>query len=389
MSEKGSNLVEELKNVSSEDMLNMLIEDKPAAAAIDPNKPADPPAAQSLVDAMNGKEPAAKVETDPPAAKVVDKPIDPPANPDPSNLVDKDKPADDKLSLDPNKDKPASLEFSLDAPADSNVEDNGWKDVAKEWEIELETDTIEAFKEKLDDHYKSKYEINLGKYKPETQAVIEFIEAGGDIKELHEPLKAFHDLKALPDAELVYRDLELRKWTLDLIEKEITRQTEANELDLNAHKIRETIDTIISTEEQKMIQTKLNAKERNDAFKQNNLVQERNEVKTSIKESKDFMTIPLPQKVIDTITTNLESGKYDSLLKDPKVKAEFILFKELGSQAITFLQEKEALKYKTEKHNIPPLQSAGGAAASAATQTGKKAEGNWEALNGAFGNQEE
>jgi len=194
MSDKGSNLVAELGNVSSEDMINMLMGDKPAESIPPANPPAtpDPTKPEVIVpevivpDPANPVAPKAPIITTPDPNK--DKPVDPPANPDSAKTAD------------------TNIEFSLESTAPP-AEDNGWKDVAKEWEIELETDTIEAFKEKLDDHYKSKYEINLGKYNPETQAIIEFVEAGGDIKQLHEPLKEFHDLKALGDAEIVYKDL--------------------------------------------------------------------------------------------------------------------------------------------------------------------------------------
>lgn len=372
---KGSNLKEELKDVSSADMINMLMQEtKPVTPATTPittgetaptdfTKPLDTPAEVKT-------EVAAEVKTEVAVEKKEEPKVEAVATEAKTDelAVEFTLPGDDKLSLE--------------------VTDDGWKPLAKDLGFEIEADDETEFKTKLDDHYKSKYEINLGKYKPETQVLLEFVEAGGTIDQLLEPLKPLLDLKNLSDTELIYKDLELRKYTPELIEKEITRLTEADELDLTAHKLRETVDTLINNEQQLLMKQKLDATIRHDAFKQHTVVEEAKAVKAALSETKEFMTIPVPQKVTEVITKNLESGKYASLIKDPKVIAKFIHFVELEQQAIQQIENRERLKYKADRHNLPPLSTAGGATAVAATQTGVKAEGNWGALDNFFNQNE-
>lgn len=364
---KGSNLAEELKDVSSEDMINMFIQDS--------KTPVTAPAKETVIPADT--KPIEEVV----AEKVEVKKEEPKVELKVENKTE--------VKLDDKKEEAAPVEFTLpgDEKLSLEVEDNGWKPLAKDLGFEIEADDEAEFKAKLDDHYKAKYEINLGKYKPETQVLLEYVEAGGTIEQLLEPLKPLLDLKALSDTELVYKDLELRKYTPELIEKEITRLTEADELDLTAHKLRETVDSLINDEQQVLMKQKLDATTRHDAFKQHTVVEEMKAMKSALFETKEFMTIPLPQKVTEVITKNLESGKYSSLMKDPKVMAKFALFVELESQAIQQIESRERLKYKADRHNLPPIVTAGGAPIVAPTITGVKAEGNWAALDNFF-NQE-
>jgi hypothetical protein len=390
METAGSDLVKELSGVSGEDMINMLMTDKPATV-VPPviAKPQTP-----LAEEIKNKEIADKVLTDNALAdklaaeqKTKDAVIASNKISYETELAEATTDAD-KLAVKAKYEPIASEEVGFKLPelasTTSTVEDNGWKPLAKDLGFEIEADTEEEFKEKLDAHYKSKFEINLGKYNPETQLMFEFVESGGKLADLMEPLKPLYDLKNLTPIERIYKDLEGRKFTPELIEKEIALLTENDEIDLYDHKLCEVIDKMIESEQNVLMKKKLDATTRNDAFKQHISVKEMNDTKAAILATKEFMTIPLPQKVAEVVTKNLESGKYNSLIKDPKVMAEFAYFVELKQQAIEQIEARTALKYKSDRHNLPPLPTAGGAAAVAATQTGVQAEGNWGALDNFF-----
>lgn len=259
----------------------------------------------------------------------------------------------------------------------------GWKDLAKEIGFETKEDNFEEFKTNLEDFYKKKHEVNLGKYNAETQRFIEFLEAGGTAELFLEPLKPVNELKSLSDIDLITKDFELRKWPADKIEKEITRMTEADEVDTAAFKIREKLDDIEEKIKQRVVDEKTKAENRQNKFKQSSAADQLKGIKDALNTVGEFMETPITDKHKDYITKNFEAGKYADIMKDPKVMADFLLYYQFGKDGLSNLKNKafnEAkLKYKKDRHNIPPVPDAGGKG-SPSNHQNTSPEGNWSAL---------
>lgn len=295
--------------------------------------------------------------------------------------------ASDKLA---EEDAVPVLEFKLpdtqSKDGESTIEANGWKDLAKEFEIEITEDKFEEFKEKLDAHYKNKYEPNLGKYNAETQAIFEYLEAGGTIEQYVKPTEGIDRLIALDDEAIVTAELKASNFPEDKIEKEVARLIEVDQLDLYAIKVRQSLTAKKAEIQSNIIQSKTNAIKRQDTYKNNINTEQSASIKKALNTVSEFMETPLKAEVKDFITAKEQKGEYATIFNDPKVKAEFLLWYEFGKAATTNLKNKashEALmKYKADRHNIPPKTEVGGTGVRSTSQTTTKAEGNWAALEG-------
>lgn len=276
-------------------------------------------------------------------------------------------------------------------------EGEGWTDLAKDIGFEIAEDTHEAYKASLETFYKEKYKSDIGKYSPEAQTLIEFLDADGKLEDFAHPTKELNGYLALDNVDLISEDLKAQGMTDELIEKKITKMTENDEIDLAAFAIRKDIKDAIKNVEAKVIQDKLAATKRTDNYKILTAAQELADIKTSFNTVNEFMEIPLTSKIKDYIIKNWEDGKYADVLNTPAMKVQALLLHELGKDGVALLKtkvmEEAKLARKVDRHAIPPVVNAGGAGqvkdASPATTT---AEGNWAALgtpedfrNNAFG----
>ncbi len=293
---------------------------------------------------------------------------------------------DAKLAIDPPA-KPAELEFKLPEEKAKEAEDgDGWLTLAKEQGIEIPEDSFEAYTKGLDEHYKKKYEVDLGKFDPEAQRLIEFLNAGGTVDAFVDPLKPVNDLRRLSDVELLEKEFELRGWKPELIEKEITRMTEANEIDLAAFKVREQLDLIEKNIQKDVIDKKLQTSQRSTLYKDKSVAEDLANFKKELNTVSDFLEIPLKDKHKQYIAKKMEDGQYADLLNSPKAKILAILHSEFGKDGVSLLKQKERdevdLKYKHDRHAIPPVPVTGGGQIKSPSQSDVRAEGNWGALEG-------
>jgi len=375
--------LEGLANLSSEDFMNSIFLDEGSAKKEESAKAVEPvaekkedekkeiPIVSDTKDIQDGKttpanEPADKKED---AEKYKGK--------TPEEIV--------VLKATETEEKPFVPEFKIEGEVSTEAEKDGWIELAKEIGFELPEDKEELFKEKLDEHYKGKYEAQLGKYAPEAQQLIEFLNNGGTLESFREPLKPVNELKALSDVDLITKDLELRKWPEDKIVKEITRMTENDEIETSAFKLRESLDRIEHDIKEKVISQQLKSNERHTKFKATEGDQQLAAVKTSLNTVSEYMETPISDKHRNYIAEKFKAGKYADLLKDPKAIADYLLYNEFGKTGISNIknnaENKAKLKYKSDRHNIPPIQNPGGSATSE-SKTSKEAAGNWGALEG-------
>lgn len=374
--------------LSSEDFINSIMPNQAAApaakasdvAATPEVKKPEEPAATDKNQEDKAAEPVVEVKKPEDKDKVAEK--------DPAVAVAAD---NDKVAAE-GEAKEFTPEFLVpgeEKKVEGQEEGEGWAPAAKEIGFEIPTDNFEEFKKGLDNHYKNKYEVNLGKYDSETQQFIEFLENGGTVKDFLDPLKPVNDVKSLSDVDLVVRDLELRDWPQDKIDAEITRMTENEKVDeiaLTAFKLREQLNVIEENIKSRVIESKTNAEKRKDTYKQNATAEQLSAIKNSLNTVSEFMDTPLSGKHKDFIAKNWADGKYANIINDPKAMSKFLLFHEFGEQGIANLKnkakEEAKLAYKNDRHNIPPLTGTGGGQVKGASTSNQQAEGNWSALEG-------
>ncbi len=108
---------------------------------------------------------------------------------------------------------------------------------------------------------------------------------------------------------------------------------------------------------------------------------ESDEIKNTIISMKEYMGVPITDKVVSHIKQKWDKGEYQEAFTDPKVVAEFLMYNEFGEQGLKALKQREYDRGRYDKarklHNIPPVQETG---AKATTQASVKAEGNFGAL---------
>lgn len=405
MSGEKSSLVESFSSLSSDQVVSALAgitppaATPPAATTTPESKPAD--AAAPATPAAEEKKAGTPPQAEKPAEEKKDvTPADPgkketpPADPASEKKPADEKKPDDKSGAEETPDDgkaPVLPEFNVpgdDAKKDDAVaaDTNGWSELAKEIGFEIKEDKFEEFKQNLDDYYKKKFEPNLGKYNAETQALFEFLEAGGTVEQYVKPTETFDRLLSLEDKALVAADLKARgeAWTDDKVTRELQRLEEADQLDLYATHLREGLSNKKIQVQQNIVNLQKSAATRKDTYQSQTNAEHSAAIKNSLNIVSDFMGTPLGAKQKDYITAKEQRGEYANIFADPKVKAEFLLWHEFGKQAITNLKNKSynegVDKYKNDRHNIPPVQSAGSAGAKGSQAPADSEEAKWKAL---------
>ncbi|MCC7514553.1 MAG: hypothetical protein IT212_07655 [Bacteroidia bacterium] len=302
-------------------------------------------------------------------------------------VEDKKKPADvkkgkDKKDVAPeDDDKPLTFDEADGAKApEGQSEDNGWKDVAKQFNLDLSTDTFEEFKEKIE----AKAELNISKLKPETQRLIKFTEAGGTVDDFAEPLSKVDQALILSDVDLAERHLIASGWKdEEKIANKLEQMVESGEVEVVAEQARLRLNEYRTQIKNEIIENRIKAKEKYDLQAANAPKEEAKAIKVALESRTDFLGTPLSKDNREKIAKNFESGKYHDLMKDPQAIADFALFTEYGKLGQQNLKTAAIREWKEKNkhlfHAVPPKTGKAGSVR-AATSDGKSSEGNWEVL---------
>ena len=286
---------------------------------------------------------------------------------------------DTTVDDDDTKELSFDIENSSEAPI---TEENGWKDVAKEaLGIELENDDFDSFKEKIKEHT----EYNLAKFKPETQRLIKFTEAGGSVDDFLEPLSKIDSALILPDADLVDRHLEATGWKdAEKRQAKIEAMAESGELEVIGTQARESLKAFRKEEMDRIISDRLKAQEKFEQRAANAPKEEAKAIKSQLESMKEFMGTKLSADNIEKIVKNYETGKYHDAMKNTEDIAAFALWKEFGKMGEKNLMIKAQRelkdKHKAYFHKVPPKLGGGTAGTKKATSSGQDPEGNWDEL---------
>ncbi len=273
------------------------------------------------------------------------------------------------------------------------AKDQSWVTLAKTRGVELTEDSFEAYDKAINEDFKKKEvtikesakleaKTELLAEKPaEVMAIIEGIEAGFTIDELLEPKRNIEKLEALSDAELIAEDRRLLGWSQELIDKEIAHLTEKETLDITAQPLRDMLKANKDTLAQKQVEQLATLKLSKATAEKQVRQKESDEIKNTIVAMKQYMGVPITDSVVNHVKQSWDKGEYHEAFKDPKVIAEFLMYKEFGPQGLKALENRAYQRGRDEKamklHNIPPVQQVG---AKSTTQGSVKAEGNFGAL---------
>lgn len=215
----------------------------------------------------------------------------------------------------------------------------------------------------------------------EAMVILEGLDAGLTIEQILQPKKEIEALEALSHAELISKDCELRGWPQDMIDKYIADLTENDKLDITAQPLRDLLSTNKEAIDQKQLEQIAALKQSKATKEAEARVRDSEEIKNTIVSMKNYMGVPIDEKVVNHIVQKWNKNEYHEAFTDPKVIAEFLMYKEFGAQGLKALENRAYQRGRDEKamklHNVPPVVQTGGKAAT--TQT-VKPEGNFGAL---------
>lgn len=313
--------------------------------------------------------------------------------------LDADKPAEEVKEEVVVEEKPTEVEekleldeLTLETETNQEAEEGSWAAIAKLDGLELKEDTFEAYKEAITSPYESKLKEMetlttdklLSKFSPEVKMIFELAEAGLNLNQIVAPFEHFNKLKAMSPAELVRLNIEGTKkdWTPEMIDTEMEILTSTDgRLEHEHKKLVSEIDTMVKEEQD----YRNGLIEKYKSNSENTLLTEkRNSVESVSKALNNmsvFMDQPLSPEVKKGMVERMNDGKYDQLFNDPKEKAEFIAWKELGQKAQKNLVAKSYAKGREEitknLSNIPPVVTGG-----TGVNTTQNIQGNFEKLKG-------
>lgn len=187
----------------------------------------------------------------------------------------------------------------------------------------------------------------------------------GDAKAIDNHLGTLSQLKRMDSLSLIEQDLRLanRDWTDEQVEAKLTELTENNQVDATAAPLRKLVEESYNAtvaERTAFVQS-LREKQQNSAIQEKeNLA---NGTSEYFKTFKDFMGVAVDDKtrsgMQQYIVSGIKEGKYSNVLS-PAELAEWRLYKEFGSQAISNIKTTEFAKGRDTKtkdlHNVPPKQ---------------------------------
>lgn len=300
---------------------------------------------------------------------------------------DKSKKADPKAEAKNDGDAEPEFVASLDddeAPviADKNEGDSSWKKVAKEgFGIDMDTEDFQEFKEKV----LAMRQLDLSKYKPETQRLAKFTEAGGNIEDFMEPLGKIDALIYGDKASLVDQHLKLTGFTDDAKRSaKMERLIADEEIDIVHEQVVNNLKSLREEKKQSIINEKIAAQEAYDLRLKDSFKNEAKEIGKALSATKDYFGTPLEDKHREKIIKKYELGAYEEDFKNPEVLADFLLYREYGKKAksnfVITTENKLRKEFLSDRHKVPPAPSASGSIVVKPTITGKSVEGNFDAL---------
>lgn len=274
-----------------------------------------------------------------------------------------------------------------------NDVDGEWLPIAKELDLTIKADTFEdfkiAFKEKMDaiknESVTAKKEDIISSFKPESQLMILGLENGLTMEQINKPFASIDNFLAMNDVDLVAEDLKLSGMPEALVEKEITRLSDANLMDVEAFKIRKFLTDEKETMKTQSIKDLNDLSAKNEQRKIDLIAKDTTEIHSSLKSITKVLESNIGEKHIDFVLNKYKKGEYQELLKDSNFVAKAILHHEFGEKAASLLAKKKFDEGRNgivnKLHNIPPIVNGPGGQ-TVVTQSSSEVIGNFAFLEG-------
>jgi hypothetical protein len=284
-----------------------------------------------------------------------------------------------------------ALEFKAEdiTGFEKQPEDGTFLALAKEMGVEIQEESFEAYKAAIESKIESAKaltkDVILAGLPPEAATTIKLLEMGWSLEDISAPTQKIDKYLSMDSAELIREDRKLLGWDEERIDTELTYLTDKGFLDHEANGMRDALKNQRENIIQQRDQTLADYAQNKDKVAQQQKEQEVSQIKQAISDMDKFMDVPLAKDARDAIAIKLSRGDYDSLFSDPKIRAEFIMYKELGEKAAKHIErtsfEKGRATITKKLLNIPPVES----------QTGKKVVetnqniNNWDAITNDLG----
>ena len=274
------------------------------------------------------------------------------------------------------EDKATELEFDVTKlnleKVPGEEEENSWATVAKDLGIEVKEDSFDSFKASVEERIAKAVEegktqaakIELEKFTPEAQKVVEFLNAnpGAKIDDFIAPLKAFDEVLALDNESILAQDLELKGLSAEEVQTKIEAWKDANMLDVEAKLLKNEILAVRANTEQQLIADAKAQQVYRYQQDQAAIKQENESIINAIKEVKTFMGFKIPESAKQYIQKQWESGEVRKAFQsNPGEVVQFMLNKYIGQEALKELKKTQFQKGRDEiqskLHNTKELSS--------------------------------
>jgi arsenate reductase-like glutaredoxin family protein len=274
------------------------------------------------------------------------------------------------------------------------LEEGSWQYVAKELGIEgMTEDTPQAFieavatplKQEIEALKAQKIDEFLVDVDPEIKLEVYLAKTGMTKEEIRQPFIQANNFRTMDPVALVRADLEAQydgkakpEWIDSEMEALVSKDGAIeHERERILMQVETKLESIVA--ERQELYNKYNTEK--EAYTNNQKKQEVEAISKSLNDMSTFMGKPLPEEIRKQMSANYAKGQYNDLLNDQQAKAEFIVWKKLGSQIQKNIEAESYNRGRSEitkkLHNTPPLETGG-----AGKSTTQEVKGNFDKLKG-------
>lgn len=319
------------------------------------------------------------------------------------DLIKDAKPVGEEVKEEINKEvKDEELTKEFKVPEDTSTdktkdevaeEETSWLHVGKEIGIELKEDNFDEFKTKLQEKETAAYErgkaevaqIEIGKFTPEAQKLIEFLNSDPilSVDDFVNPLKELDTVLALDDEGIIRKDLELKGWEPEAIDKRIDLLEKQEALDNTAYELRKMVENNKEIVKNRLVEGKKAELEERKSQYFAEVKKENEQIKTAIDKTDTFLDGKVNKEVKDFLYKKWETGEYRKLMQtNPDVAVKSMLHHYLGEQAAKELKKDAFQKgrdnIQEKLHNVDKIGNNG--ETSGRKVTAKPSEGYFDII---------
>ena len=269
-----------------------------------------------------------------------------------------------------------------------SAEEGTWKAILEERNIPIPEDfteekgfdiVLEAEKAKIHEEYKEQLAITaeeiLSPYPPEARLILDLMAAGQTLEEINKPINQINAWKGMSKEELVRENLTGLGYTEEEVDHKMEGLISGNKLDVEHQILMKEIAQMekrINTQREQQLNQYKAAQAQ---LKEQKKAQDFNAFKTALDRMPTFMDRKLADANKQSILTDYNNGAFERLMQNPVEKAEFMLYKKYGKQALKYAQdraiEQATLEKAKSQHNVPPVTSGNSNNTNVTTNTNK------------------